>query len=69
MKAAMAAMRLSLHFQAIRQVCEEERCPVLSQYICPSHNTFGPFQLVGGTGKGHPDQKDLDAFLAFYQAL
>lgn len=39
---------------------------VVGSFSCTGYNTFGPFKLIGGTGKGHPDEKDLqDAVEAF----
>lgn len=67
--AATAAMKLNSHFSAVRKVCQEKGCPVLGAYLCQGYNTFGPFKLVGGTGKGHPTQEETDAFAAFYQSL
>lgn len=42
---------------------------VLGAFSCIGYNTFGPFKLVGGTGKGHPDEKDLQDAVAFFQEM
>lgn len=42
---------------------------VLGKFSCQGYNTFGPFKLVGGTGKGHPDEKDIAEAAAFYKAV
>lgn len=42
---------------------------VLGAFSCVGYNTFGPFKLVGGTGKGHPDEKDLEDAVAFYKDI
>ncbi|MBQ9334118.1 MAG: flavodoxin family protein [Lachnospiraceae bacterium] len=41
----------------------------LGSYYCTGYNTFGPFKLVGGTGKGHPDETDLRKAVRFYEKL
>ena len=44
-------------------ICEKEG------FQCPAWDTFGPFKLVGGLQKGHPDEKDLKATVEFYKNL
>ncbi|MCI1982746.1 MAG: flavodoxin [Oscillospiraceae bacterium] len=34
---------------------------VVGDFACCGFNTFGPFRLVGGISKGHPDKADLEA--------
>ena len=66
---ATAAMRLKNHFVGITHACEEKHAVLLGSYICQGYNTYGPFKLIGGTGKGHPTQEEIDAFLDFYRKL
>ncbi len=42
---------------------------VVGKFSCKGYNTFGPFKLVGGTGKGHPDDNDLKNAVEFYKSL
>ena len=42
---------------------------VLGTFHCVGYNTFGPFKLFGGTGKGHPDATDLEKAVAFYKGI
>ena len=42
---------------------------VLDKFECKGFNTFGPFKLFGGTGKGRPDSKDLADGVAFIQKI
>lgn len=42
---------------------------VLGEYGCFGFNTFGPFKLIGGIAKGHPDQEDLNGAVKFYESL
>ena len=57
------------YFSAIRQVTEEKGCPILGAFSCCGYDTFGPFKLIGGMAKGHPDAADLQNARAFIQAL
>ncbi len=42
---------------------------VVGKFTCHGYNTFGPFKLVGGTSKGHPDENDLKDAVEFYRTL
>ena len=33
------------------------------------HDTFGPFKLVGGIAKGHPDEEDIKNAVEFVEGL
>ena len=54
---------------AIRQVAETKGAQILGSYGCLGFDTFGPFKLVGGIAKGHPDEKDIRDALDFYHKL
>ena len=41
----------------------------VGKFSCHGYNTFGPFKLVGGTSKGHPDDKDIANAIEFYRGL
>lgn len=57
------------YFNDLRKIAEEKHCKVLGAYQCQGFNTFGPFKLIGGTGKGHPTQEEQDAVVKFYEGL
>ena len=52
--------------QEISKLAEEKGCPVLGAFGCKGYDTFGPFKLVGGIAKGHPDSRDLENARKFY---
>ena len=55
--------------KAVAEIAKERSCPVLGEYSCKGYDTFGPFKLVGGIAKGHPDQRDLDNARKFYREI
>lgn len=57
------------YFSAIRQVAKEKGCPVLGAFSCRGYDTFGPFKLIGGMAKGHPDETDLQKARDFIEHL
>lgn len=55
--------------QAILECVSRHNATVLGEYGCLGFDTFGPFKLIGGIAKGHPDSDDLDGTLAFFDKL
>ena len=55
--------------RAIRKVTDSKGCRFLGQYICTGYDTFGPFKLVGGLRKGHPDEAEIEGAVRFYEGL
>ncbi|MDD5863666.1 MAG: flavodoxin family protein [Firmicutes bacterium] len=53
--------------QTIADCVNRHSATVLGEYGCPGFDTFGPFKLIGGIAKGHPDSHDLDGAVAFYE--
>lgn len=41
----------------------------LGAYHCKGFDTFGPFKLVGGVGKGHPNEAEIRGAVEFYEGL
>lgn len=54
---------------AIGRIAREKGCPVLGAFGSRGYDTFGPFRLVGGIAKGHPDARDLEKARRFYRSL
>ena len=42
---------------------------IVGEFSCKGFDTFGPFKLIGGISKGHPDKNDLDNAKAFFKEL
>ena len=53
----------------LEALAAERRCPVLGTFGCKGYDTFGPFKLVGGIAKGHPNAQDLENARAFYRKI
>lgn len=54
---------------AIAAAVAEHDAKILGQFGCFGFNTFGPFKLIGGIAKGHPDDNDLQNAVKFYEGL
>ena len=55
--------------KAVAEIAREKNCQVLGEFSCKGYDTFGPFKLVGGIAKGHPDERDLENARKFYQEI
>lgn len=55
--------------KSITKAISGKSATVLGSYKCKGYNTFGPFKLVGGTSKGHPDEADIAGVLDFYEKI
>ena len=55
--------------KAIRQIAIGKGCPILGAFGCKGYDTFGPFKLIGGIAKGHPNAGDLEKAIRFYEEL
>lgn len=55
--------------KAIKEAALKKSAHIVGEYGCYGFNTFGPFKLIGGIAKGHPDNKELDDAAEFYNSL
>ena len=44
---------------SIRKIAEAKEAKVLGAYCCYGFDTFGPFKIVGGIKKGHPNDEEI----------
>ena len=58
-----------VYFEAIRKITNRKNCLELGSYQCLGYDTFGPFKLVGGIAKGHPNDDEIAAAVSFYQTI
>lgn len=55
--------------KAIAEAAQKHQAKVLGQFGCLGYDTYGPFKLIGGIAKGHPDPQDLENLRTFYESL
>lgn len=55
--------------KAIREALAGKDANILGEFSCPGFNTFGPFRLIGGIAKNHPNDSDLKKAISFYNGL
>ena len=54
---------------AIGEIVRKKGSRVIGEYGCPGFDTFGPFKLVDGIAKGHPNAAETAGAAAFFDAL
>ena len=54
---------------AIKEVVSAKSADILGEFGCLGFNTFGPFKLIGGIAKGHPDKTDFKNADKFFKEL
>lgn len=55
--------------KAIEAAVSKKSAKVKGSFGCPGFNTFGPFKLVGGIAKGHPNNTDINDAVKFFDGL
>ena len=59
----------SANYKSIEQILDRKHSTVIGKFGCKGYDTFGPFKLVGGIAKGHPDEKDIKNAVEFVKGL
>lgn len=61
--------RRSSYTSAIEQIVKEKGAQLMGAFSCPGFDTFGPFKLIGGISKGHPDGADIANAVKFFRDI
>ncbi|MGN8887406.1 flavodoxin family protein [Blautia sp. HCP28S3_G10] len=59
----------SENYKSIEQILDKKRASVVGKFGCKGYDTFGPFRLIGGIAKGHPDDEDIQNAVKFVKEL
>lgn len=54
---------------AMQKIAAQKKCTVAGSYGCTGFDTYGPFKLVGGLNKGHPDENEIKGAVEFFERL
>ena len=55
--------------RSLREKLKAKGYRVVGEFNCTGFDTFGPFKLVGGLQKGHPNEADFTAAALFAEKL
>ncbi|MBP5792838.1 MAG: hypothetical protein J6W46_04245, partial [Spirochaetaceae bacterium] len=53
------------YVENMKHFLAQKNASVVGVYSCKGFDTFGPFKLVGGLCKGHPDEDEIAAAVSF----
>ena len=57
------------YFNKMEKIIAGKNGTVEGKYMCFGYDTYGPFKLVGGIQKGHPNDEELKAAVDFYKSI
>ena len=66
---ATAGNPIDFNFHTIAEIAKEKSCNEVGRFQCKGYDTFGPFKLVGGIQKGHPDEEELREAVEFFKGI
>lgn len=66
---ATAGNPIQMNFNSISEVARDKNCNERGRFQCKGFDTYGPFKLVGGIQKGHPNETELKAAVEFYKGI
>lgn len=55
--------------KAITEAVAYSGATIIGEYGCLGFNTFGPFKLIGGMAKNHPNNDEINGAVSFYNNL
>ena len=55
--------------KTMQEMAQEKDAVLLGEYGCRGYNTYGPWKLIGGMNKNHPDREELGGAVEFYRKL
>ena len=54
---------------SLQETAKSKNCTVLGSYGCKGFDTYGPFKLVGGINKNHPDADEIKGAVDFFENI
>lgn len=55
--------------KSIREAVAGKNANIIGEYGCLGFNTYGPFKIIGGIAKNHPNADEINDAIAFYNNL
>ena len=55
--------------ETIREKAKNKNAVIAGEYGCKGFNTYGPWRLIGGMNKDHPNEIEINEAVRFYESL
>lgn len=52
---------------SMREIANQKEAVILGEYGCKGFNTYGPWKVIGGMNKNHPNQDEILQAIAFFE--
>lgn len=62
-------LRRNSYTTEIMDAAKSRGAEIIGEYGCLGFDTFGPFKLIGGLAKGHPNEEEIDGAVKFFKDL
>lgn len=62
-------MRSPNFTKGMAKIIEARGAELVGEYASLGYDTFGPFKLIGGVAKGHPNSEEIEGAVAFFESL
>lgn len=53
----------------VKKILKEKKVEAIGTFSCRGYDTFGPFKIIGGIAKKHPNNKDFDKAKEFIKNI
>ena len=57
------------YIKSVEELIKSKEAAFAGYYSCLAFDTWGPFKLIGGKNKNHPDENDIEKAIQFYENL
>lgn len=64
-----SSMEKKSYNKYIEEKLKEKGFVVIGSFSCKGYDTFGPFKLIGGIGKGRPNEDDIKKAVDFAEGM
>ena len=54
---------------SIKEIALEKEAVILGEYGCKGYNTYGPWKVIGGMNKKHPNEAEVESAVEFFNKL
>ena len=51
---------------SMKEIVAQKKAVVLGEYGCKGFNTYGPWKVIGGMNKNHPDEDEIHQAVDFF---
>ena len=55
--------------ETVRKKAKKKNAVIMGEYGCKGFNTYGPWNLIGGMNKNHPNEKEIMEAVRFYESI